>query len=80
MFERFGTKAEFVTELAAYYRGISAYEDVLRTCEEYAPRTPDSAIDETAPTEVTFGSVYLMKSGRFYKIGRSNSVGRREYE
>ena len=25
-------------------------------------------------------SVYLFKSGRHYKIGRSNSVGRRAYE
>ncbi len=27
-----------------------------------------------------FGYVYLLKSGRFFKIGRSNAVGRREYE
>lgn len=26
------------------------------------------------------GFVYLMKSGHFYKVGRSNSAGRREYE
>jgi hypothetical protein len=29
---------------------------------------------------VEIGFVYLLKSGRFYKIGHSNSVGRREYE
>jgi hypothetical protein len=28
----------------------------------------------------TLGHVYLIRSGRFYKIGRSNAVGRREYE
>ena len=26
------------------------------------------------------GYVYLFKSGRYYKIGKSNSAGRREYE
>jgi len=29
---------------------------------------------------VLVGTVYLLKSGRHYKIGRSNAVGRREYE
>ena len=31
-------------------------------------------------TDVEFWYVYLMKSGRFYKIGRSNSVERRNYD
>jgi hypothetical protein len=35
--------------------------------------------DEIEPEEV-IGLVYLMKFGRHYKIGRSNSAGRREYE
>ena len=29
---------------------------------------------------VELGTVYLVRSGRYHKIGRSNSVGRREYE
>jgi hypothetical protein len=32
------------------------------------------------PPRVATGYVYLMKSGRHYKIGRTNSVGRREWE
>ncbi|MGH7987977.1 MAG: GIY-YIG nuclease family protein [Candidatus Binataceae bacterium] len=28
----------------------------------------------------SFESVYLLRSGRFYKIGRTNAAGRRQYE
>ena len=34
--------------------------------------------DETATAEL--GYVYLLKAGRFYKIGRTNALGRRERE
>ena len=32
------------------------------------------------PVSEEFGEVYLLKSGKFYKIGRTNAAGRRERE
>ncbi|MBI3812548.1 MAG: GIY-YIG nuclease family protein [Nitrospirae bacterium] len=54
---------------------------VIKICAELAgPDGPSSQkLNELAPAEPT-GFVYLMKSGRYYKIGRSAAVGRREYE
>lgn len=48
-------------------------------CQCYAPAGTEPE-EVPVPSENTDGFVYLLKSGRFYKIGRSNAVGRREYE
>ncbi len=79
VFERFGTKAELVQHVLEFCRGRQGYEDVISLCEGYIPRT-QLFRDETGPQEEQFGFVYLVKSGRFYKVGKSNAVGRREYE
>lgn len=36
--------------------------------------------DDLNESDKEYGFVYLMQSGKYYKIGRSNSVGRRTYE
>jgi len=80
VFERLGSKAELVTQLGEHCRKRKGFEDVVRWCEEYAPHRPDLHGEPRVTEEAEIGCVYLAKSGRFYKIGKTNSVGRREYE
>jgi hypothetical protein len=78
-FDRLGTRSQLVSQLADHCRDRAGYEDVIRLCEQYVPpdrRTPGA----TSPSEGENGFVYLIKSGRHYKIGRTNSAGRRERE
>jgi len=61
-----------------YCRTRAGYEDVIKICE---PVAIDSKKDDVKrEDEAEIGFVYLLKSGRHYKIGRSNSAGRRDYE
>jgi len=54
--------------------------DVVAICEPIAAKAGQQSVPSTAGTGPQPGVVYLMKSGRHYKIGRSNSAGRRAYE
>src|SRR6266566_2330269 len=78
-FTKFGRKAEFVRRLMEYCRTREGHEDIIALCEGHTPRRDDS-IDESGAETEDAGFVYLMKSGKFYKLGRSNAAGRREYE
>lgn len=79
-FNRFGSRPKLAAAVTAWCEGRHGYDDVVKICAPH--RT--TATNDVAPRPVTagaeFGSVYLLKSGRYYKIGRSNAVGRRERE
>ncbi|MFI5288579.1 MAG: GIY-YIG nuclease family protein [Polyangia bacterium] len=78
---KFGGKAELIKLMRKHCMSAGPQE-VVGMCDEYLGRQPEQLQDENddvrAADEVGF--VYLIKSGRFFKIGRSNSVGRRERE
>ncbi len=78
-FGRFGTRSQFASRIIEYCRGREDFEDVVHLCE---PVAGDSRLQSDKPAEGSddIGFVYLLKSGRFYKIGKSNAVGRRERE
>ncbi len=77
-FDRFGSKPELVKRLMAYCEGRDGYGDVVSICGQFAP--PGKVTRDASPADGEIGFVYLMKSGKVYKIGRSNAAGRREYE
>jgi len=52
-------------------------KDIVEAC--IAASVPDR-LTESKSADVDLGFVYLLKSGRFYKIVRSNAAGRRERE
>jgi hypothetical protein len=76
---RFGSKAQIVARLAEFCDSDPEYGDVGAVVR---PLVDDEA--DLAPAgrraEVPLGFVYLLKSGRFYKIGRTNADGRRHRE
>jgi hypothetical protein len=76
----FGSKPELVRRVAAYCQDRAGYEDVLLLCGRYIPPRGTKPSEDAEPVEGEFGFVYLMKSGKFYKLGRSNAAGRRDYE
>jgi hypothetical protein len=78
VFARLGKKAVLVERVASFCRQRSGFDDVLAICEATTPN--ESSTPSPDAVEAEFGFVYLIKSGRFYKIGRTNALGRREYE
>ena len=78
-FQRRGNKSVLVAKLLEYCRSQEGWDDVIRLCEEYVPRNRKVS-EQTGRDEEEIGFVYLIKSGRFYKIGKTNAAGRREYE
>ena len=79
-FSRFGGKAQVASSLLSWCETSPGWEDVAAIC---APLALSDEADE-APVEdeavASEGYVYLLKSGKYYKIGRSNAPGRRMYE
>jgi len=78
-FSRFGSKSQLVSKLLGYCRSHAGFDDVVSLCSNaHSPEqlAPPEAIEDAAQ----IGSVYLLKSGRYYKIGKTNAIGRRERE
>jgi hypothetical protein len=77
---RFGTRAELAARLIAHCKGREGLTSIATICSPVATGARKREPRLEASGSAFTGHVYLLRSGRYYKIGRSNSVGRRERE
>jgi hypothetical protein len=75
--QKLGDKEKFFRGLVLFCEKNPGNEDVAVLCADRASSKADSPVHDGAGKIVT-GFVYLMKSGRHYKIGRTISVGSRQ--
>jgi hypothetical protein len=74
VFDRLGPKATWAAKVAAWCRERPDYADVLAIIEPLLLAEQHAAAPEVADdTRMKFGFVYLLKSGRFYKIGHTHT-------
>ena len=82
VFLRFGSKQELAIKTLDYCRAQEGYDDVATLLEplEEADRPSEQPAPEASTVATLDGFVYLLKSGRHYKIGWTRDIGRRRYE
>ena len=79
-FDRLGTTTKRANKILNYCEGKSDYQDVAEICRNYIASFIKKTSVQSEDTENEIGYVYLMKSGNYYKLGRSRNVARRNYE
>ena len=81
VFSRLGKKPEMTQKILNYCESNSGYEDVIEICKGVlASSEKEEREIDSKEVEPQFSYVYLMKSGRYYKIGKSDCVEKRNYE
>jgi hypothetical protein len=78
--KRYGNRAGLLTRVLKYTQERAGFEDIVALCEAELPDSKRSVLPAVRPDAAEWGDVYLIRSGRYHKIGRSNAAGRRQYE
>ena len=68
VFSRCGSKNERIRRVLEYCRSHSGFEDVIQICEQTSLSSEGTPADK--PHDGDIGYVYLIKSGKHYKIGK----------
>ncbi len=76
-FRRMGSKVEIAAKLIAHFKGQQGFDDVLAICAPLAEIANGQASADAIGIKIKEGFVYLLRSGRRYKIGATNDLARR---
>ncbi len=79
-FERLGSKENRARKVIEYCINKVGYDDVIAICAEVVEISKRAVDIDEDVTRTNVGSVYLFKSGRYYKIGKTNDTIRRGTE
>src|SRR5206468_11832299 len=73
---RWGNRDAMLAKLAEFCEGRDEFKPVLRILKEGVTRSVDRRVDSLDVK----GFVYLLRSGKKYKLGCTNAIGRRVRE
>lgn len=77
-FRRFGSKPRRIARVITYCEANPDRDDVATLWRQIPAQREE--VQEVTRSQEVVGFVYLTRSGRFYKIGKTNAAGRRERE
>lgn len=79
VFQRMGSKAQLAAKLREYCHGKDGYDDIAAFCSTVLV-TPHAVASDDGKASDLVGEVYLFKSGRHFKIGKTKDTVRRGSE
>ena len=75
VFTRLGSKQELVRKVLEYCHTHAGHDDVAAICSPLLATTTTQRRPTEKVAPILDGFVYLLKSGPYYKIGRTNALG-----